>query len=581
MTIGTPNTGKSTIFNALTKKRQHTGNWAGKTVALEVGGYAYNGVVYDVADLPGAYSTEDRGGASADERAACDFLRGCSADLIVLVLDATALSRGLPLALELCRHKIIICVNLIDEAKKRGIEIDTEKLSEIFDTEVISANARENIGIEELKQAIERNCKFQKTRTPAEFSAEEICERVCKTPPCSDKTDRRGDNALLGGRFGIPVTIAAFLCVLWLTLVGAGFLSDILLKFFYVVKSQIYMFLLYAGVSEVVREFLSDGVFNTTFWVVSVMLPGIAIFFPLFALLEDYGLLPRFAFNLDSCFRKAGTSGKQALTMCMGLGCNCAGVSCCRIIENERERLIAILTNNFTPCNGRFPLLFTLSAIFFGAGAFAPSLFALMGASLCIGLGVTFLLSKILRGGEKSVFALELPPYRKPLFGRVILRSLRDKTLTILLRAVTFSAPAGAFVWILQNTGVLPKIMGLLDPFGRFLGMDGVILAAFILGLPANEIVIPIMLMCYLQSSALTDIGGLDALSGILRANGWNAVTAVCVILFSLNHFPCATTLWTIKKETNWRVACAAFLIPTAVGCVLCSLVARVMILLP
>lgn len=341
---------------------------------------------------------------------------------------------------------------------------------------------------------------------------------------------------------------------------------------------------------RILCEMLVFGVFRVLAWVVSVMLPPMAIFFPLFTLLEDFGYLPRVAYNLDCCFKKCCACGKQALTMCMGFGCNACGVIGCRIIDSPRERLIAILTNNFVPCNGRFPILIAIISMFF-LTVDNPVLSSLLSAiilALIIVLGIALTLfisnclSKTILKGIPSAFTLELPPYRKPQLSKVIVRSMLDRTLFVLGRAIKVAAPAGLIIWIMANVvigeqTILTYCSTLLDPFGRLLGMDGVILLAFILGLPANEIVIPIMLMAYMAQGNLQNIEDIHFIKTILVENGWTWITAISTMLFSLMHWPCSTTCITIKKETQslkWTLA--AFLIPTVTGITICFLFASI-----
>ena len=332
---------------------------------------------------------------------------------------------------------------------------------------------------------------------------------------------------------------------------------------------------------------LMDGVYRVLTWVVSVMLPPMAIFFPLFTLLEDFGYLPRVAFNLDHSFQKAGACGKQALTMCMGFGCNAAGVTGCRIIDSPRERLIAAVTNNFVPCNGRFPTIISIISMFF-LGSIAAPLDSVLSAVLlalliALAVGITFavsrLLSKTILKGIPSSFTLELPPYRRPQIGKVIIRSIFDRTLFVLGRAAAVAAPAGLLIWLTANIyiggeSIFAHCAGFLDPAARLFGMDGIILLAFILGFPANETVLPIILMGYLATGTLTELGSTEVMRELLTANGWTWVTAVCVILFSLFHWPCSTTCITIKKETGslkWALLSVA--LPTAVGLAICFIV--------
>jgi ferrous iron transport protein B len=317
------------------------------------------------------------------------------------------------------------------------------------------------------------------------------------------------------------------------------------------------------------------------------MLPPMAIFFPLFTLLEDLGYLPRVAFNLDKSFKRACACGKQALTMCMGFGCNAAGVVGCRIIESPRERLIAMITNNFVPCNGRFPTLIAIITMFFAAAAgplgSAVSALGLVGVIL-IGIFMTLLVSKLLSKtllkGLPSSFTLELPPYRKPQILRVIGRSLLDRAMFVLGRAAAVAAPAGLVIWMMANVDInglslLAHAAGFLDPFARLLGLDGVILMAFILGFPANEIVIPLVILSYMATGSLTELSSLTELRALLISHGWTWLTAVCVMLFSLMHWPCGTTCWTIRKEAqSWKWTAVSFLVPTAAGIVICFIIA-------
>ena len=400
--------------------------------------------------------------------------------------------------------------------------------------------------------------------------------------------DRKIDDILTSRLWGLPVMLLMLTGVLWLTISGANVPSELLATGLFWLHDRLLDLFIALNAPHWLTGFFVLGVFRSVAWVVSVMLPPMAIFFPLFTLLEDAGYLPRVAFNLDACFKKAGAHGKQALTMCMGLGCNAAGTISCRIIDSPRERLIATLTNNFVPCNGRFPTLIVLSSIFIGGTvaiswqglSAALSVAAVMVLGVVITLLVSWLLSKTLLKGQPSSFALELPPYRKPKIGEVIIRSILDRTLFVLGRAVVIAAPAGGLVWVLANTSwgdttTLAAIAGWLDGFARLMGLDGYILLAFILGLPANEIVLPTLIMSYLAEGALLELNSVAALHHLLvEQYGWTWLTAVCVMLFSLCHWPCGTTLYTIKKETNsWKWTGMAFLLPTLVGIFLCMAV--------
>lgn len=381
--------------------------------------------------------------------------------------------------------------------------------------------------------------------------------------------DKRLDDILTSRLTGFPIMILLLAGVFWLTIEGSNLPSEMIANFLFAIEDKITLAFNYFNAPEWLHGILVLGIYRGLAWVISVMLPPMAIFFPIFSLLEDLGYLPRIAFNLDNLFRKSGTHGKQALTMSMGFGCNAAGVVACRIIDSPRERLIAIITNNFVPCNGRFPILIAMSIIFIGSFSLRySSIVASLSvvALVLVGVFATLLVSKILSEtvlkGVPSSFALELPPYRKPQIGRILVRSLLDRTIFVLGRAIMVATPAGAVTWLVANIyigdmSVLNHIAAFLDPFGQLLGLDGFILMAFILGLPANEIVLPILIMSYMSQGAMLEFDTLNALRDLLLKNGWNIVTGINFMLFSLFHFPCATTLLTIKKETNstkWTV---------------------------
>ncbi|MGI5936262.1 MAG: ferrous iron transport protein B [Oscillospiraceae bacterium] len=667
---GNPNVGKSTLFNRLTGMRQHTGNWPGKTVGIAYGHCTYKDKTYTIADIPGAYSLI---ALSADEEAARDFICYAGADAVLVVCDATCLRRNLNLVLQIMEitGNVIICVNLMDEAKRKGIRLDLPELSRRIGAPVAGLSAGRGEGIDELMEAlynlkprplllldygpdveyaisplveelegrslpfparwlalrlaekdastmksIEENLDIYPDTDPGLARAMEEAERrlrerdisqtqlsdmvaarlvekaleLCNGAVSPDdesfiKRDRKIDAILTHKVLGYPVMVALLALTLWLTISGANYPSELLGRGLFWLGNRLQALFSGWGVPHLIVDALFDGVWRTLVWVVSVMLPPMAIFFPLFTLLEDLGYLPRVAFNLDGFFKKCSACGKQALTMCMGFGCNAAGVTGCRIINSPRERLIAILTNNFVPCNGRFPTLIALIAIFFAGAAFSLVPAVMLTGTMLLGVLMTMLTSKLLSvtilRGVPSSFTLELPPYRKPRVLQVILRSIMDRTLFVLGRAVIVAAPAGLVIWILGNTGfggasLLSILSEALDPIGRFFGMDGVIMLAFILGLPANEIVIPIILMCYLSGSSLMDYTSLEELGSLLVQNGWTSKTALCVMLFSLMHWPCSTTLITIKKETGSLAYTAlAALLPTVFGLFFCFLAAR------
>ena len=653
---GNPNTGKSTLFNALTGLKQHTGNWSGKTVGRAEGRFWLGEKEAVLVDLPGIYSLFSAG---AEEACARDFLAFGDADTVAVVVDASTLERHLPLALQVMElmPRCVLCLNLADEAEKKGISIDEKKLSDLTGVPVVKTAARTGRGLSDLTAALEkvmeqephvRHTPFHKalpedfikllaegenllpesknrpllldflwqkeedvlseevgeelrqwrTKCNGYFAGEEealavyrkerslcfqkraetLTAAVCKKNEGKGDTTAQMDKLFLRKRTGVPLMLLLLALVFWITAVGANVPSQMLMSAFTKLGTACRSALESSPVW--LESLLMDGVFLTVSWVVSVMLPPMAIFFPMFTLLEDCGLLPRIAFQLDGLFRRAGAHGKQALTLCMGFGCNAAGVTACRIIDSPRERLIAILTNNFVPCNGRFPTILLLIAVFLSVGKpwmSGLALFVVIGLSVGMTLLVSFFLSQTVLKGMPSAFVLELPPFRRPQIGQVLVRSLLDRTIFVLGRAITAAAPAGAVIWLLQRIQIgdgtlLTQIAMFLEPLGGLMGLSGPILLAFLLGLPANEIVLPILLMFYSQSGMLVEGGSQTG--AMLAANGWTWMTAVCAILFSLNHFPCATTLLTIRKETgSCKWTAISFLLPTIIGICLCAAV--------
>jgi ferrous iron transport protein B len=691
---GNPNTGKSTVFNALTGLRQHTGNWPGKTVARAEGGFAFVGERYKVVDLPGTYSLM---ATSLDEEIASDFILYGKPDVTVVVVDATHLERNLNLVLQILEitERVVVCLNLMDEAKRHGLKVDDRRLARDLGVPVVATAARSGVGLEELLRAISDVATGRTTCRPRRITydstelgpiisqltaqlravlpevhnvqwialrlldGDERIERALHTgeldpdhktgnsrraeidsiirnasksryevgsvhqqlmealyasaAEMTDRAvtrsgqkakfdlDRAVDRVVTSRLYGFPIMLLMLTAVFWVTIWGANMPSQLIAN---VLIDQGHPFLkeLAAGVGFPwwLSGVLIDGMYLATAWVVSVMLPPMAIFFPIFTLLEDLGYLPRVAFNLDHLFKKAGAHGKQALTLAMGFGCNAAGVIATRIIDSPRERLIAIITNNFSLCNGRWPTQILLATIFIGALAPAyigglVSALAVVGIAV-LGIALTFVvswaLSRSVLRGEASAFTLELPPYRPPRILRTLYTSLIDRTIFVLYRAVVFAMPAGVAIWLLANIrlgqdSLAGHIVSFLNPFGLLVGLSGIILLAYIIAIPANEIVIPSILMLSVLVSGMTGVGigpgvlfqlesGSATLS-VLQAGGFTLLIAINLMLFSLIHNPCSTTLYTIYKETGslkWTALSGA--LPLAMGFVTTFAVAHV-----
>ena len=663
---GNPNVGKSTVFNNLTGMNQHTGNWPGKTVSNAHGRYRN----FIMVDIPGTYSFMAH---SAEEEVARDFICFGNPDGVIVVCDASALERNLNLVLQTIEitPNVVVCVNLMDEAEKKGISIDFDKLSHLLGVPVSGACARSGKGIYDLTdrlslpkapiqisyfpameeaisilqpvlektvyckinfrwlsvkliekdasllRSLEHYLGYQVMDIPeislsvdqarahlanSGISPDQITDEIVSTfiktaekiageTVCFQKSnynerDRKIDRFLTSKTTGIPTMILLFGIIFWLTISGANYPSQILSDGLFWIEARLTEWCLAIQMPSWLHGMLVEGIYRVLAWVISVMLPPMAIFFPLFTLLEDLGYLPRIAFNLDKYFKKACACGKQALTMCMGFGCNAVGVTGCRIIDSPRERLIAILTNNFVPCNGRFPTLIAIITMFFAGSVAFPFqsivstllLIAVILLGVFLTFGVSRLLSATILKGIPSSFTLELPPYRKPQVGKVIIRSIFDRTLFVLGRAVSVAAPAGLIIWIMANVTIgdmtlLAHCSQFLDPFARLLGLDGVILLAFILGFPANEIVVPIIIMAYMASGNLVEFDNLLELKALLVSHGWTWVTAISTMLFSLIHWPCSTTCLTIHKETqSMKWTLLSFALPTAIGMVVCFL---------
>lgn len=596
---GNPNVGKSTVFNALTGMKQHTGNWAGKTVSCAEGCFDYKDRHFILADIPGIYSLFAN---SAEEQTAHDFICSGRAYGAVVVCDASCLERNLNLALQVIDKipRTVVCVNLIDEAEKKGISVDAQKLSELLGVPVVLTSARNNKGLDELCETLNNivDCEPVPLKLSLNGNDDEIISSISQkaseiasqtvtySSPEPYKRDRRLDRIFMNRKTGIPVMLLLFGLIMWITITGANYPSELLSKGLFALGDIMSQGLLASGMPSWIEGVLIQGIYKVLAWVVSVMLPPMAIFFPMFTLLEDFGYLPRIAFNLDGCFRCSGACGKQAITMSMGLGCNACGVTGCRIIDSPRERLIAIITNNFMLCNGRFPTVIAVITMFFvtmggifGSVLSGAVLLGVIILGVFMTLAISYILSRTVLKGESSSYTLELPPYRRPQICKVLVRSLLDRTIFVLGRACTASIPCGLIIWLLANikvddVSILAHISDFLDPLGSLMGLDGVILLAFILGFPANEIVVPIILMSYMAQGSLVEMSDNTELWAVLVANGWTIKTALCMLIFTVFHFPCATTCMTIKKETgSWKWTLISFALPTAIGMFLCIIV--------
>ena len=588
--IGNPNVGKSTLFNTLTKNNVHTGNWPGKTVGNNIGKYNYKGNEYIIYDLPGTYSLISH---SKEEDIAKEFIESDDYDIALIVCDATCLERNLNLVLQTLEitNNVIIVVNLIDEAKQKQIDIDLNKLSNILNVPVVGTCAKNNIGIKLLLDTIESYKKKIKNKTNKK-SIEIINNQSNKIAndvitfnnEDYNKKTRKIDKILTSKLTGIPIMLLGLLIIFWITISLSNYPSIFLNKIFEGLGNYLFKTFNKLNINPIITSISLNGIYKTTTWVISVMLPPMCIFFPIFAILEDYGILPRIAFNMDKIFKKCNSCGKQALTMCMGFGCNAVGVTGSRIIDSKRERLIAIITNNFVPCNGRFPTIIAIITMFLCFSSNSSFLGScILTIVILFGIIMTFIVSNILSKtilkGIPSSFTLELPPYRKPKFLKTIINTLYEKAIKILIRAISVAIPAGLIIWILSNIEVnnisLFKHLTLFfDPFGKAIGLDGVIILAFILAFPANEIVIPIMLMGYLGNNTISDYNSLSELKNILVNNGWTIKTAICMIILSIMHFPCSTTCITIKKETSsYKWMFLSIIIPTIIGISFCFII--------
>lgn len=672
---GNPNVGKSTIFNYLTNSNQHTGNWAGKTVENKVGMMKNRGDTYMIYDLPGTYSLLPH---SEEEKVARDFLVFEEYDFNVVVCDASSLLRNLNLVLQLkeINKDLVLCLNLIDEAKKKNVVVDREKLEEMLGITVIECCAHDKNSLKNLKNELIKHGNNLKNKSSDQVAIvyPEVIEKAINSLsfrllnyniPVNNRwlalNILRGDeviidkvNAMIGENIiddeiikilddfklcllqedilineiddiivdaindranyiyeqvvmvgkasfkekyldriftskvlGIPIMLLFLGLIFLLTIKISNYPSEWLFSLFAKLEEILKGCLVDLRVPKIISDMLINGVYKVTTWVISVMLPPMMIFFPLFTLLEEFGYLPRIAFNLDGVFRRCSSCGKQSLTMAMGFGCNCVGITGARIIDSKRERLIAILTNCFIPCNGKFPTIIAIITMFFvGLNTSFKSLILSTGILLLIvllGVFMTFLISKVLSktllAGYPSSFVLELTPYRRPRIVKTFVTSIFDRTLFVLFRAITVAIPAGFIIWLLANidiggVSILNNLVNFFDPFGRLFGVDGVIIVAFILGFPANEIIMPIILMCYLNTGTLVEYNSLIELKTLLIDNGWTIMTAISVIILFIMHYPCSTACLTIKKETDsWWYTFLACLVPTICGLLICFVI--------
>ena len=656
---GNPNVGKSTIFNALTGMKQHTGNWSGKTVGSAEGVLKYKGREVTLVDLPGTYSLITD---SAEEEVTRDYLCFEHYDAAVVVCDACCLERNLILALQVAQlvPRVLICVNMMDDARKKGIAISFSALSEAMGIPVVGVSGATGEGLPELRKMLinlsegELESKFVPVRYPERIDgavkriypvferrygfkgiypvlrilenehgfvsafenrfgkisggektalerektaladmnvadkisactvlrAEEICNFAVKADTERKLLkDRKTDSVLTGKIFGIPIMLLMFGFIFWVTFSGANYPSKWLSDMFFEVGLGLESALKWLETPPLITSLIIDGIWKVLSWVVSVMLPPMAIFFPLFTILEDVGYLPRVAFNLDRGFKSSGACGKQSLTMCMGIGCGAVGVTGARIIDSPRERIISIITNSFMPCNGRLPAIILLITMFFTDSAVLGA-FAMTGVlvfCVLITLLVSKILSKTVLKGTPTGFTLELPPYRMPKIGKVIIRSVFDRTLKILWRAVIVAIPAGVILWLCSNFSfggktVLEAVSGFLEPAGRIIGLDGEIICGFIFSLPANEITLPVIAMAY-SGEELMEMGMAET-AELFMANGFDSVRALCMIVFFLFHWPCATTILTIWKETkSIKWTALSVIVPLTVGICLCLVI--------
>ncbi|MBR3839664.1 MAG: ferrous iron transporter B [Erysipelotrichales bacterium] len=580
--LGNPNVGKSTIYNYLCKENQHTGNWAGKTVDSAIGTFMYNDNLYEVVDLPGIYSLNT---CSDEEVISKQYLESKEYDLVVVVIDAYVIERSLLLYQQVCdiTSNVLLVINLYDEAIKRGMYIDRSKLLEYLPYPHVIMSAKNKGDMEYLKSYMCSLLPFTSNRQ-IDINIP-ILLKECITQDIRKQANII-DKVLTHRVLGPIIMFLTLLTILYLTIVLANYPSSLLSYIFSKGEILLISILNMIGSSNWLIDLIVNYIYRILSLVIAVMLPPMVIFFPLFALLEDIGYLPRIAFNLDYYFQKVGASGKQALTICMGYGCNVVGIMGSRIIESQKERILAMITNVFTPCNGRFPTLIAIISMFLVSSVSSWKSALLLAVTLCFSLIITFLgtegLRRLLKYPKDNEYILELTPYRTPDLKQILKDSLFNKTFKIMLRAVLVVIPTSILIYvgehiIISNASILQHVCSVLEPIGNLMGMDGVMLVSFIIGMMANEIVLPICIMLYSSYGIVSDYS-LVFLKELLITNGWTLTTALCALIFTVIHFPCINAVIAIYKETkSLKYTLLSIVYPTVIGVVLCVFINALM----
>ena len=573
---GNPNVGKSSIYNKLTSSHEHTGNWTGKTV--DIAKSKIKNTVYNLIDLPGIYSLSS---LSDEEIIAKDILINTNYKKIIYVMDSSNIERNMNLLLQILEinKNVILCLNMIDEIDKKGIEIDVDLLSDILGIDIVCTSVNKNIGFDKLISLLD-NSRISNFNYLYNYDNEnrinklsnEISSRVVKRN--KKKKVSLFDKLLTNKISSVILMLMMLFVIFFITLVLANYPSNLLSALFNKIELLLN-----------IKSSLITCIYRVVTFIISVMFPPLVIFFFLFSCLEESGLLPRIAFNLDIVCNKCNCHGKQVLSICSGFGCNACAVVGTRIIDSKRDRLLAILTNSFIPCNGRFPFLITIISIFMSDNYLIAATYLVLFISFSIFLSfiVTYLLSKTILKGYPGFFVLELPDYRRINIKKVFVNSFIYKSLSILKKTIVVSILAGIIIWTLNNIfindiSLYIRLIHFIDPLSRLLGLDGVILSSFILGLPANEIVMPLIMMGYMNSNNIIDISDINVIKNILLVNGWNIKTAICSILFCLIHYPCGTTLLTIKSEVGFKWMVFSIIIPLLTIAILLVIINIVML---